>query len=344
MANSKMTRLLGTLLLLRSKEWVSSRDLAERFDVSLRTVYRDIEVLQQNGVPIQGVPGPDGGYRLQTEDPLDPLLFSSNEALNLYLLGAGSSNLPENLERRAEKIVGKIDDVIRPEDAELLQKTSSRTYFDTSDWYWRDEATGWMPLLRQSIFEEKILLINHKQRGSDDIENVRVAPYGLVWKGGEWYLVGNNIKSGNIERFRVSRIAKVEVTEDSFLYPKDFILQTWWVEDVEQFGKGDIRVRLLVQKEAQSEVLRLATKQNSSVEYQGDVTLITLYVDKWRWLVPLVLSYAGSIYVEEPADLRQAIIDAFMKGLSRYVSDSANKEQNFVNDDSRLRATRGRVS
>lgn len=343
MPNSKITRLLGTLLLLRSKEWVSSRDLAQRFDVSLRTVYRDIEMLQKHGIPIQGVPGPEGGYRLETEGPLDPLLFSNDQALSLYLLGAGGSSLPDSIEQRAEKVIGRLEDVIRPEDASLLRRASARIFFDTSDWYWRDEASGWIPLLRQAVFEEQEVFLDYKHRGSDDVEAIHVAPYGLVWKGGEWYLVGKTAERESIERFRVSRITKAALNGSPFSYPRKFDLQKWWTNELERFGKGEIRVRLVVQNEARAEILRLATKDNSDITHQDDVTYVTLYVDRWDWLVPLILSYAGSVYVEEPRQLRQSVIDSLIKGLRWYTNEPASRNKKFVNDDSRLRATRGRV-
>src|SRR5437763_13912110 len=87
MANQRYARHIAIVHLLRSRQWVSSTSLAHRFGVSQRTIYRDIEELIAAGIPIEAVAGREGGYRLNSESPVDPLILDADDALRLYVLG-----------------------------------------------------------------------------------------------------------------------------------------------------------------------------------------------------------------------------------------------------------------
>ncbi len=79
MVNQRYARHIGIVQQLRSKSWVSTTALATRFDVSVRTIYRDIEELNTAGLPIESVAGREGGYRLSAESPVDPLIMDADD-------------------------------------------------------------------------------------------------------------------------------------------------------------------------------------------------------------------------------------------------------------------------
>src|SRR6266498_1246451 len=93
MANQRYARHIAIVHLLRSRQWVSSTSLANRIGVSQRTIYRDVEELIAAGIPIEAVAGREGGYRLSSESPVDPLILDADDALRLYVLGLNCSRL-----------------------------------------------------------------------------------------------------------------------------------------------------------------------------------------------------------------------------------------------------------
>ena len=107
------------LLALRSTDWVSAQSLAEKLDVSIRTIYRDIEDLLSCGIPIEGLRGPDGGYRLRPGVAVDPALLSSVDSFALSV--ERSRNVP-------------VPETQLPETPEALR---NRVFFDNSDWFMR---------------------------------------------------------------------------------------------------------------------------------------------------------------------------------------------------------------
>jgi len=175
-----------------------------------------------------------------------------------------------------------------------------------------------------------------------------VKPYGIVWKAGEWHLVAAPIDEPPI-RYRLNLVNHLALTDLRFSYPdEDFHLQGWWTAEMEAYGKGEKCVVLRAQPAARDELLRLTCKSNSEVENAADGRLvIRLYVDRWEWLVPLVTSYGGDVLVEEPVELRDAIVGHLRGALDAYEQaakiDLATVAAGIRNDDSRLRSTRGRT-
>ncbi|MGH3627619.1 MAG: helix-turn-helix transcriptional regulator, partial [Sciscionella sp.] len=157
-----------------------------------------------------------------------------------------------------------------------------------------------------------------------------VKPYGIVWKAGEWHLVAAPIDEPPT-RYRLNLVDHLALTDLRFSYPNGtFHLQAWWTAEIEAYGKGDTRVVLHAQPHARDELLRLTLKSNSEVE-----------------LIPLVTSYGGDVLIEEPVELRDAVMTHLRQALDAY--ETAAKihletvAAGFRNDDSRLRSTRGRA-
>ncbi|WP_433635557.1 helix-turn-helix transcriptional regulator [Nocardia sp. CA-120079] len=348
--NSRHARHTAIVHQLRSRNWVSASSLASRFNVTQRTIYRDIEVLVSHGIPIESVPGRNGGFRLTSDQPLDSLIVDSDDALRLYILGL--------LERSPDSLALVDDGIADARDfsvhdvtasrARVLHRLASRIFFDTTDWYWRDEGSGHLATLRDALLTGTAIQITLRTKYSDEREQLVVKPYGMVWKGGEWWLVAAPPR-GEPQRYQLNNVDRLTVTDLKFAYPEDsFHLQTWWRQTLQDFGSGPNRVVIRVMPGSREEMLRLGLKPDSEVHHDPDgTTRIVLYVDRWRWLIPLVASFGSDVLIEEPAELRAAVRDHHTEAAEAY-SDTAPAGDGFAcpdfrGDDSRLRATRGRT-
>jgi predicted DNA-binding transcriptional regulator YafY len=342
MTTKRHARQVGIVHVLRSREWVSATSLAQRFEVAARTIYRDIEELIAAGVPIESVSGPEGGYRLASDQPLAPLTLDSDEALKLYVVSL--------LDRRqADEPESGVPEVGNAYSREALKRLSQRIYFDTADWYWKDEGSGHLPAVRYALLTGTALKLTSRVKGKAESAVTIVKPYGIVWKAGEWHLVAASIDEPPT-RYRLNLVDHLALTDLRFSYPEgeEFHLQAWWTAEMEMYGQGDTRVVLRVEPAARDELLRLTLKSTSEVEHTEDGGLvIRLYVNRWEWLVPLVTSYGADVVVEEPAELRDAIVAHLRGALDAYERaakiDLEAVAAGFRNDDSRLRSTRGRT-
>ncbi|MGH3833400.1 MAG: helix-turn-helix transcriptional regulator, partial [Pseudonocardiaceae bacterium] len=231
---------------------------------------------------------------------------------------------------------------------EALKRLSQRIYFDTADWYWKDEGSGLLPAARYALLTGTVLKLTMRVKGEEKPTVTIVKPYGIVWKAGEWHLVAAPIDEPPT-RYRLNLVDHLALTDLRFSYPTEgFHLRSWWTTALEEHGTGDTRVVLHAHPAARGELLRLTLKPNSEVEHTADGGLvIRLYVDRWEWLIPLVTSYGGDVLIEEPAELRDAIVVHLRRALGAYdnaaQADVETVPAGFRNDDSRLRSTRGRT-
>lgn len=346
MADAKLRRLLSILLLLREREWVSARELADRFQVAERTVYRDVDALQRHGVPITSMRGREGGYYLEAESPVSSLdalgTLGSSDAVLILALRAAVHSTTDATGR--EGLSGLFTDLDRKE-VDQISKFGARIHFDTREWYWTDPSEVLVPMLRRAVLEEERLRIRFRNRTSREVDTVSVEPYGIVWKGGTWYLVARNTIEGEVYRYRASRLLDVEREGGKFAYPENFVLRDWWEAELEGFGKGKIPVRLLAGAGAREELLQLARKEETEFQDADGRLRVTLHVDRWEWLIPLLLSFGGSIVVEQPAALRSAVARAYREGIRAQEDGVPRREPGpGVQGDVRVRATRGRMS
>src|SRR6266498_4944087 len=318
--------------------------LANRFGVSQRTIYRDIEELIAAGIPIEALAGRAGGYRLSSESPVDPLILDADDALRLYVLGLIDSD-DEQRVTGPELLQGG---GVSAYACDMLRKLSQRIYFDTRDWYWKDEGSGHIPTVRYALLTSTAVEINIRNKHSAGMSTLIVKPYGLVWKGGEWWLVAAPLR-GEVQRYRLNHVDRLVRTDLTFTHPEEkFDLRRWWTQTLEDYGRGPTRVVMRVLPSGREEMLRLGLKPDSEVHHDPDGTVrIVLYVDKWVWLVPLVASFGGDVIVDEPAELRAAICQHHADALKAYDAQGNGAAPlvdgaDYRNDDSRLRSTRGR--
>ncbi|WP_433717098.1 helix-turn-helix transcriptional regulator (plasmid) [Nocardia sp. CA-084685] len=347
--NSRHARHTAIVHQLRSRQWVSATSLANRFNVTVRTIYRDIEELISHGIPIESVTGRNGGFRLSSDQPLDSLIVDSDDALRLYILG---------LLERSPQALALVDDEstdgkepstsnVTASRAKFLHRLSQRIYFDTIDWYWRDEGSGHLATLRDALLTGTAIQITLRAKYTDERQQLVVKPYGMVWKGGEWWLVAAPPRQ-EPQRYQLNNVDRLTTTDLKFSYPEDtFHLQKWWRQALDDFGRGPNRVVIHVMPGSREEMLRLGLKPDSEVHHNPDgTTRIVLYVDRWHWLIPLVASFGSDVVIEEPAELRNAVrthhADA-VKAYDDHTSPPTQFRSDFRNDDSRLRATRGRT-
>jgi predicted DNA-binding transcriptional regulator YafY len=340
MTNPRSKRQFAIVQLLRARGWVSSVSLAERFAVSPRTIYRDIEQLISHGVMIEATAGRTGGFRLARETPTESLTVDSQDALQLYALSLIRQEPADGLESPDAAAVGQ-------HARRVMARLSQRIYFDTTEWYWRDDSSGHLATLRDAVITALAVEITLREKGRAPYRTVIVKPYGLVWKAGDWWLVAAKPNS-EVQRFKLNNIDRVTKTDLQFRYPDDFDLAAWWKQALEDYGRGTTRVVLLVQPDSREEMLRLNLKPDSEVRDGDDgVLFLTLYVDRWRWLIPLLATFGSQVEALEPTELVQAIRNHHEAALRMYHTAPPQRASNatpFRNDDSRLRATRGRTA
>jgi predicted DNA-binding transcriptional regulator YafY len=225
-------RLLSIMLLLQTYRRMTAHDLANRLEVSERTIHRDMESLSAAGVPVVAERGAGGGWSLMGEYRTN--LTGLNEAEIQALFLTRSPRLLEDLGlgRAAEAAFIKLFAAVPPAMRRDAESASRRIYVDGAGWNQSEESAPLLPLLQDAVWRERKLRFKY-QRGDDCAVEREVGPLGLVAKGGVWYLVA--AIDGDIRNYRVSRVIEAEVTDQAFVRPEAFDLVAHWRQSAVEF-------------------------------------------------------------------------------------------------------------
>lgn len=184
----------------------SARWLAERFEVSVRTVERDISALQQSGVPVWAEAGRTGGYCLSPEHTLPPINFTPREAMAMAVALQSMGASP--FRSAAETAMRKLVSAMSSDDAQTARDLAARVHF------LRDEPAERMPrAIADALATARVLRIEYRDRGGERTRR-DIEPLGYVESDGAWVLIAWCRLRGGIRAFRIDRILDVTVTAE----------------------------------------------------------------------------------------------------------------------------------
>jgi predicted DNA-binding transcriptional regulator YafY len=226
------SRILTVLELLQDHPGITGPQLAERLDVSGRTVRRYITTLQDMGVPVEPTTGRLGGYALRTGFRLPPMMFSSEEALGLAIAllntrPSGDAELPEEV----ASAIGKIERVLPDEMKERIESIRQSVVMPASDEIPRDAFPNPAILAQicQAHLTRRRVWFRYSRPDGDETAR-EVDPYGIVSLFGRWYLHGWCYLRNARRTFRIDRIRRVDTLPQTFEMPEDLDI----LEEVEK--------------------------------------------------------------------------------------------------------------
>jgi len=217
-------RLLSMLLLLQAHGRLTGRELAERLEVSERTVHRDMESLSAAGVPVFALRGAQGGWQLEASWRTQVPGLEEAELRGLMMAQPriiGDARLASAAERALEKLMAALPTSLREQAASIRQ----RLYVDTSGWRPSQENLAMLPIVQDAVSRDRKLAILYSKPNGERSERT-IDPLGLVAKGSAWYLVANT--TAGMRTFRVSRIERATPLNQPSSRPHDFKLATYW--------------------------------------------------------------------------------------------------------------------
>ena len=309
---NRMDRLLAIVLELQGKRNRRAEDLAATFEVSKRTMYRDIQALCQIGVPVVSVPGQ--GYTLMEGYFLPPLSFSGEEALMLLL---GSDAIARNFDAQyraaAQSASRKIESVL----AERLRREVK--YLRENILCIADEARDPEKLqpLRRAILEQKTIRFHYHTRFADDggsAQGVREAdPYGLYFSVDVWYLTAYCHTRRDIRHFRLDRMSRLEVLAKTFARPSDFRM-----EQRDDDAQRSVVIEALFDPEVAQWVKESRFYYRTAMHETPDGLCVTLRVRHENEALPWLLGWGSQVRVLRPESLQRRLANEARKILQKY--------------------------
>lgn len=239
----RASRLLSILTTMQARGRVTARALAAEAEVSLRTIYRDMEALNAAGVPIYAERGSEGGYRLLDGYRTRLNGLSAREAETLFMAGlpgpAADLGLGAAMAAAQLKLLAALPAEIRSQ----AERMRARFHLDAPAWFAQAEQPGHLPLVANAVWEQRPLEIRYQSWKAE--KRRRIDPLGLVLKSGAWYVVGRI--DGGARTYRVSRILEVAALDERFDWPAGFDLAAYWAQNIrrleEELHGGQATVR-----------------------------------------------------------------------------------------------------
>ncbi|MFF4958661.1 helix-turn-helix transcriptional regulator [Streptomyces sp. NPDC001222] len=272
----KSDRLLSILLLLQTRGRVPARELAERLEVSVRTIYRDVDALSASGVPVYAERGRHGGIELLTGFRTDVTGLTADESRALFVLAAQGAHAALGLDAALGSALRKVMAALPAPHRPAAEATSRRVLVDATRWKGGPQATVDLDTLQDAVFSDRRLLLRYRHSGDTEARTYTVDPYGLVSKAGVWYLVAD--RRGSPQLFRVDRVRAATVLADPVRRrPGVELADAWEVlrRQVEDRPDG-IEVTVRVRREHLDMFRRLtASTLTAPPEEEGDGAWVT---------------------------------------------------------------------
>jgi predicted DNA-binding transcriptional regulator YafY len=238
----RATRLVSLLLLLQTRGQLTAAELADRLEVSVRTVHRDIESLAAAGVPVEAVRGPAGGYRLPGGYRTRLTGLTADEAEALFAAGmpgpAAELGLGGELAAARLKLLAALPQELQ----ERATRAQRLFHLDTRGWFRAEDRVPHLPELASALWRGCRVRIRYRE-GRRVVQRT-LDPLGLVVKGGAWYLVAH--RSAGMRVYRVSRVVSVRRLGEELRRPRGFDLAGYWEQWSREFEEGRPRVEVSV--------------------------------------------------------------------------------------------------
>ncbi|MCA0756616.1 YafY family transcriptional regulator [Paenibacillus sp. N4] len=316
----RASRLMAIVLLLQNRGKLSAKELAQRLEVSERTVVRDMEALSGAGIPVYAERGAQGGWRL-SEGYRTQLTGMKPEELAAVIVAAHGELLSDlgiagHFEAGVQKLIAA-----SPAEASLSAAAArQKIHIDGAGWHQAAEQQPLLPAVQEAVWESRKLLLRYARE--EGIAERIVHPLGLVAKRSVWYLVAET--EDGLRTFRISRLLAADRLEETFERPAQFELAAFWEQSVGDFKRRlpSYPAKVLLSAEAAGRLERERYVKTISAEETGDGRLrAELEFQTLASACEIVLSFGPRMEVLEPSELRERVAAELKAAFGLYRED-----------------------
>ena len=303
---NRIDRVSAILIHLQSKKYVAAAEIAERFDISVRTVYRDIRALEEAGIPVGAEPGK--GYFLVDGFHLPPVMFTRNEATALLMASKMMEKFSDpDASTNFESAMFKIKAVLPDCDKQYLSslQPNIEVFYKASGNF----PGNYMTDIYNALAGNKVLIIDYKSAtSSEETTNRVVEPQGLCFYSIGWHLIAYCRMRKQFRDFRLDRISKLTVGSETFAKKKKLSLKEYFYQMASETNLTEVTVSVnkhtagILQNSKYYYGFVGEEVKNDKIEMDF-LTNDLSYIGRW------LLMYADSAEIIKPAELKQVMTD-----------------------------------
>lgn len=312
----KLDRLVSILVLLLRREKITAKELADIFEVSVRTILRDVEAINLAGIPIVTYQGTNGGIGIAEGYRLDRSVLTEDDMSAIISTLRGIDGTVHDSKHGI--LMEKLRNTLPDSQLEALDTKVRQLVIDLSPW-------GAGELLKEMAACIKRAIGNHNEIEFIYIDSEgrrtkrRVEPYSLVLKGQKWYLFAWCLIRQDFRLFKLSRMRELAATETVFQPRETSMEQLDW-DDPWSKSEKQVSLKLVFEKEMDSIVTDWF---GEAAERQEDGRiLVNAVLPEGNWLYGFILSFGGGVEVLEPVHIRRIITDIAKLIYEKYTSQT----------------------
>ncbi|RDU23724.1 helix-turn-helix transcriptional regulator [Anaerosacchariphilus polymeriproducens] len=236
----KVDRLVSIIMILLDKERIGAQELADMFEVSPRTIYRDIDAINMAGIPVRGASGVGGGFEIMQKYKIDKKVFSTAD-LSALLMGLSSLS---NIIRGDELVhaLAKVKSFIPADRVKDIELKVNQICIDLSPWMGNRNIQPYLEIIKTAMQKSKLLSFEYVAHHGNKTARI-VEPYQLVLKSSHWYLQGYCHERNDFRLFRISRISNLQIQEETFA-ARDYQKPTLDFSEIWETMQTKIKIRI----------------------------------------------------------------------------------------------------
>ncbi|MGV8981599.1 helix-turn-helix transcriptional regulator [Clostridium sp.] len=309
----RLHRLLGIIMLLNSRGIMKAGTLAKILETSERTIYRDMDILCETGIPILSVPGPSGGFSFMEDYKINSNVLESGDVVNLLLssMGVHSEKNTEMAHQLKNSII-KLENTVSKEHREEIIKAKERFFIDSDPWWGKRIQNQNIDIIKKSVLNLKKLKLHYKKYDGEISERI-IRPYGAVVKNSDWYVIAFCEFKNEIRIFKCSRIESIEVLNESFNMPLNFYLEEFWENSKHNFVRQaylkvnhdsyPVKIKFYDEKKRTLEGFYVLSSTKVKDNWVYDIDMIS-----FQTACNVIFTLSDRIEVLQPIELREYVI------------------------------------
>lgn len=309
----KIDRLVSIIMVLLDKKRIGAQELADMFEVSPRTIYRDIDTINMAGIPILSTSGVGGGFEIMQEYKIEKNVFSTSD-LSAILMGLSTVS---NMIRGDELVnaFAKVKSFIPTDKAKDIDFKTNQIYIDLSPWVGNKNIQPYLEIIKKALQNSKLLSFEYADRYGN--KTARTAePYQLVLKSSHWYWQGFCHTRNDFRLFKLSRTSNLHLQEDSFT-PREYNIPQLDFTDTLVTMQTEIKLR--IHKSIMDRMLDYCTYENFTPDNDEHYIVNFPFIEN-DYYYNILFSFGDKCECLEPLQIRTEIKQRLKKIAAIYKS------------------------
>ncbi|WP_461613453.1 helix-turn-helix transcriptional regulator [Clostridium sp. Marseille-QA1073] len=309
----KIERLMAIILALNNNKKMTAKELAEMFEVDIRTIYRDMQALSEINVPVISYPGSEGGYEILDNYFIPPIMFNKDEVFALLLAKkiVDIINVP-GYAAFANSAFLKIENLVNKcfkEDFEDIQK---KIVFDIKCNDITIENSYVFDIVKRALKYNFKIRISHNKNIESDLVDQIIRPYGIVFEDGIWYIVAFSELTNSKIHVNIEEIKSISLLDEVFDSPKDFNMEDYYSTCCFKNAyenKNSIIIKLRVKKDLYPSIKDHVFFKYGEVKEEKDSYIVDVKTTKVDYYVSLAFRFFKGVEILEPLWVREKLRD-----------------------------------